>query len=152
MALAAFANVEIVTLLLISYTLVFGLRQAFMTSLIFVTIEMLIWGFAIWVLLYYIYWPLMVLLVSMVRKLKFSVIYAAIIGIVMTVFFGALSTFLEVLVMSPKEGAEFAEFYIIRYISGIPLFLTHVICNSVTMTVLLYPVTRAIKRISRSAV
>jgi hypothetical protein len=59
-ALAFIPNVEIVTLLLILFGVVFGWRISLPAALIFCTLEIFIWGFfPVYVLLYFIYWPLL---------------------------------------------------------------------------------------------
>lgn len=63
-------NVEIVTLLFVVFTLVFGWLFSFIASFFFVAIEILIWGFnPAWVILYFIYWPILVSIVGLVRLL-----------------------------------------------------------------------------------
>ena len=57
MALAFVPNVEIVTLLLILYTVTVGLKKALLTAVIFSTIEIFIYGFNTWILGYYFIWP-----------------------------------------------------------------------------------------------
>ncbi len=56
LALAAVPNVEIVTLLIIVYTAVFGLSVSLPVTLIFVSAEILIFGLNTWVVSYYIHW------------------------------------------------------------------------------------------------
>jgi len=67
LAIGFIPNVEIVTTFFVVFTLVFGWRDAFISSMLFVLIEIAIWGFVpMWVVLYAIYWPLLVTLVYLV--------------------------------------------------------------------------------------
>ena len=61
-ALSFIPNIEVVTLLFILYTTVFGLRPTLFASLIFSTTEILIYGFSTWLIGYYIIWPVLILL------------------------------------------------------------------------------------------
>ena len=58
-------NVEIVTLLFIVYTVVFGVRKSFLASVVFSTTEILIYGFSTWLLGYYLVWPLLIIVTGL---------------------------------------------------------------------------------------
>jgi len=75
-------NVEIVTLLFIVYTVSFGLKRSLLVSVVFVTTEILIYGFSTWVIGYYFVWPVLILVTWMMKsRIKSEYGYAAIAGI-----------------------------------------------------------------------
>jgi len=70
LAMAFLPNIEVVTLLFIVITLIFGFTIAISTSLVFVLLEILIWGYnPWWVTLYIVYWPLLVGFVYLASEL-----------------------------------------------------------------------------------
>src|SRR5690554_183569 len=68
LALSFIPNVEVVTLLFIIYTVVFGLKRSLMISVVFSTIEVLIYGFSTWFIVYYIIWPGLILLTNLLKE------------------------------------------------------------------------------------
>ncbi|MEG1395116.1 MAG: hypothetical protein RSD04_05120 [Clostridia bacterium] len=152
MALAALPNIEIVTLLFVVYTLSLGWKRTFLSSIVFVMTETIIWGFGSWVLLYFVYWPSLVCLVGLCAKGRYRVLIAVAIGIVMTVFFGVLSTFIELSFMGAWQTGNFWLSYKYRYISGAPFFLTHIACNTIALPCLVFPLAKLISKINRANV
>ena len=138
-ALALIPNIEIVTLLFIVYAFVFGWRNTIIVSVVFVVIEIFIWGFNLWwVILYLIYWPLLVTAAAVLpRKLGNGRLVAAIaFGIAFTVFFGVLSTFIEIIFMGGVGSGFFWQFFGWRDIAGIPFFTAHIVSNAIILPVL----------------
>ena len=134
LALAALPNIEIVTLLLVVYALVFGWRDTITACLIFIFFEILIWGFMLWwIILYLIYWPALVSAVALIPKNKYRVYFAAVIGLLFTACFGILSTFIEIIFVTSLSNPRFWTYFYFRYAAGFPFFITHVICNTVTL-------------------
>lgn len=89
-ALAFAANVELVTLLIILYTLYFGWRIFYVIAG-FVLIEGCLYGFGIWWLMYVYVWPLLAFLTYLFRK-KESVFFWSCFSGVYGFLFGALCT------------------------------------------------------------
>lgn len=56
LALSFIPNVEIVTLLFIVYTIVFGFKKSIFVSIVFTTTDILIWGISTWITVYYFIW------------------------------------------------------------------------------------------------
>ena len=56
LALSFLPNIEVVTLLIALYSYTFGI-YGLLASVVFVSIEPVIYGFGTWVVSYYIYWP-----------------------------------------------------------------------------------------------
>lgn len=81
-------NVELVTLLIILYTLFLG-KKTFAAVFAFVGVECLVWGMGIWTLMYLYIWPLLVLLTLFLRKQKSVWVFSTLSGL-FGLFFGAL--------------------------------------------------------------
>ncbi len=64
-ALSFVPNVEVVTLLIIVYGAVLGIPCALGATLVFCAIEVAIYGVQSWVLLYFVYWPLLAIVASL---------------------------------------------------------------------------------------
>lgn len=144
--LAAVANVELVTLLLLVYTLTLGYRKTILASFIFVITEVFIWGFGSWVLIYIIYWPLLVTVLALLGRIKKHTVVFAICGaILMTVLFGVISTAIEIIFMGANTLELFLRFYKYRYLSGVAFFLTHIISNAIILPILTMPLLKLFK-------
>lgn len=81
-------NIELVTLLIIVYTLVLGHKTIF-TIYIFAVLEGLVYGFGIWWVMYLYVWTILYFVVRAFRKQK-SVVVWALIGGFFGLTFGAL--------------------------------------------------------------
>ena len=67
-ALEFLPNVELVSLLVILYTLVFG-KETFLTVTVFNLFELIQWGFGTWWFSYLYVWPLLCLITLILKKL-----------------------------------------------------------------------------------
>lgn len=90
-ALSFIPNVEVVTLLITVYAAVFGAAYVFPAVLVFCAVEVAIYGVGSWVILYFVYWPLLAALSCLILSRKRSAIVAAVTAAVMSAFFGVLS-------------------------------------------------------------
>jgi len=146
-----FPNIEVVTLLFVVYALVFGWRNTIIVSIVFVLIEILIWGFHIWwVLLYAIHWPLLVTAVAFLprKRENIRIVVAIAIGIALTIFFGILSTFIEVIFLMDAIGSGmFWQLYGFRYASGGMFFAMHIIGNTIILIKVAPLLYRTLKKI-----
>ncbi|OQC14768.1 MAG: hypothetical protein BWX72_01231 [Firmicutes bacterium ADurb.Bin080] len=143
-ALMAVPNVEIVTISIIVGTYVFGLSVLLPATIIFSAIETTIWGFAPWVISYFVYWPLLAVITYLFKALisKNKVIFPSVIGCTMTVIFGVLTTFVDTIFYS--SGHNFASFFSAMYIRGIYFYLIQVISNTVILAVLFIPLEKVL--------
>ena len=135
--LSVVPNVEIVTFLMILYTVLFGYKRTLMVVAVFVTTEILIYGFGTWLLGYYILWPTLVILTHIIsRTLKSEYGYAilsAIYGFTFGLFFALF------------ESLFYGISYAIPYwISGIPFDIVHGTSNFIIMLVLYKPMVKTI--------
>ena len=135
--LSAVPNVEIVTFLFIIYTVVFGLKRAFFTSVVFTTNEILIYGFGTWLLGYYILWPTLILVTHMLKRTVNSEYGFAAIAAIFGFTFGLFFALFE----SIFYGIGYAIPY---WISGIPFDIVHGVSNFIIVLVLYKPLTRTI--------
>ncbi len=147
-ALAFLPNVEIVTLLLALYGYLFKWRGV-AAAYIFVIVEMFIWGVAPWVISYFLYWPLVAavfwVLVKAGVKNRFVLSGTA---VVLTIFFGVLTSFVDIGLFSLNFDKFFYRFSV-YYLRGISFYLTQIICNAV-LFVLTFPVlSKFLRKVSK---
>ncbi|MDR1765117.1 MAG: hypothetical protein LBR77_03315 [Lachnospiraceae bacterium] len=139
-ALAFLPNVELVSLLLICYTMVFG-KDAFLCAAVFVLCELLQWGFGVWWLSYLYVWPLLVLAALLLRgALGEEFLVWAVVSGVFGLCFGALFA-----VAYLPVGPAYAVTY---WVSGLPFDVWHAVCNFTLMLVLGKPVYRLLVRLA----
>ncbi len=129
LALAVLPNVELVSLLIVIFTLLFK-RDAIYVCLVYVMFTGFQWGFGLWWATYLFVWPLFAIVVNRL---------AGVIGenwqawsFVLGVFglaFGALFAIPYIFVISPKYALTY-------WIAGIPWDITHCVANFVLATVL----------------
>ena len=166
LALSFLPQVEVITSLFIVFTLCFGWRNTFIAAILFVFIEIAIFGFMIsWVVLYFIYWPLLVTVTHLIswgfkhrdaklndgkikrKTTKVTFVVAITSGVLMTIFFGALSAVLDMVFMGAIGTGQFWEFVFWRYVAGTWFFAVHIVANIVALPILVPTLTKAIERI-----
>ena len=136
-ALAFLPNIEVVTLLCALYGYAFGMLGV-LSAVVFVCIEPLIWGVNSWVVLYFIYWPLVAFVFMLFGKMRLKnrfVLTAA--AVLLTVFFGLLSAFIDIGLFSGYFDRFWYRFSI-YYLRGIPFYVAQVLTNAVVFP-LLFP-------------
>lgn len=138
-ALAFLPNIELVTFLLIVYTLAFG-RKTYAAAFAFVGVECLVWGMNLWVINYLYVWPLLVFLTGVMKKAgcRRTGAYAVLAG-GFGLGFGALCAIPYLFVGGPVMMISW-------WISGIPFDLIHGAGNFVLCLVLFWPVTRVLQK------
>ena len=143
LALSFIPNVEIVTLLFIVYTIVFGREKGFLISLVFTTTDILIYGFSTWLLGYYIVWPMLIIITGLMKeRIKSEYGYAAIgaiFGYTFGLFFAVVESFFY--------GAAYGWTYWIR---GIPFDLIHGTSNFIIILILYKPITDILMKLKKS--
>ncbi|OPL07544.1 MAG: hypothetical protein AVO33_05330 [delta proteobacterium ML8_F1] len=137
LALSAVPNIEIVSFLFIVFTVVFGVKRTLLTAVIFTTTEMLIYGFGIWILGYYLIWPTLILLTALLKPhLKSEYGYSIFSGL-FGLFFGLYFAVFESFFYGIGYGITY-------WIQGIPFDLLHGGSNFIVMLVLFKPITRSV--------
>lgn len=136
-ALAFIPNVELVSLLVILFTLYFGKKILFVIPA-FILLEGCIYGFGLWWIMYLYVWPLLALITYIMRK-QDSVWGWAIISGSFGLAFGALCSIPYIVLSGPK--AAFA-----WWISGIPFDILHCVSNFVLCLVLFNPLSKVMRK------
>lgn len=129
-ALLFLPNVEIVTLLMILYTLTFG-KRIFAAIPVFIFVEGCLYTFEVWVIMYLYIWPLLAFFVLCFQK-QTSVWFFSILSGVFGLFFGALCSIPYFFIGGPAMGFAW-------WISGIPYDLIHGVSNFLLCLVLFRP-------------
>ncbi|MDD2502529.1 MAG: hypothetical protein PHP79_03325 [Clostridia bacterium] len=135
LALSFIPNVEIVTLFFILFAVVLGMKHSLFIAVIFVTTDILIYGFSTWVLGYYLVWPLLVVITSLLSKKINSEYGYAIIGGLFGLFFGLFFAINESFFYGPAYGLAY-------WINGLTFDLIHGVSNFVIVLLLFKPLKR----------
>jgi len=133
-------NVELVTLLILVFTLVFGWRALFVVFA-FIFVEGLIYGFGLWWFSYLYTWPILYAIVMTFNKVR-SLFFWAIVSCLFGLGFGALSAIQTVVISGFKAGVAY-------WISGIPFDIVHGISNFILTLILFYPLKLVMNKIYR---
>ena len=136
-ALGFLPNIEVVTLLVIAYTLVFG-KKVFFIIYIFVLVEGLIYGFGLWWINYLYVWSVQAAVTLFFRKQK-SVLFWSILSGFFGITFGALCALPYFAIGGPQAAFAY-------WISGLAYDIPHCIGNVVVCLVLFKPVLSLLKR------
>lgn len=146
LAMSALPNIEVVTLLLALYGYVFGWLGV-AAAFVFVCIEPLIYGVNTWVISYFLYWPLVAgvfMLLGRARiKNRFVLTLAA---VLLTVYFGVLTSFVDVAIFSGYFDNLLARFSA-YYLRGVVFYIIQIVCNLVLFLLLFRPLEGLLKRI-----
>ena len=113
--LAFLPNIEIVTLLILLYTLIFG-RKGFLIIYVFVLLEGIFYGFGLWWINYLYVWSVLALIALAFRTQRSPLFWSIVTGF-FGLFFGALCAIPYLFISGP--GAAFA-----YWIAGIPYDIT----------------------------
>lgn len=138
-ALSFVPNVEIVTLMICVYGSAMGLGYALPATLVFCAVEAAIYGAGSWVLLYFVYWPLLAVVASLTLRGK-RVWLAVIIGIVGSAIFGVLSASCDTLFcVASLAPNRLGDYWVAYYIRGLYFDIVHIISNAVILAMLYAP-------------
>lgn len=138
MALSFLPNVELVTLLIILYTLYFG-KRIFYVIPVFILIEGSIYGFGLWWIMYAYIWPLLAVLTHLFRKME-SVWFWSIFSGAFGLFFGALCSIPYFFIGGVKTAAAW-------WVAGIPYDILHCISNFILCMVLFLPLRKVLEKL-----
>lgn len=128
-ALSFLPNIEVVSLLIIIFGLVYGKKSIYSVA-VFVVIQGLFYGFGTWWLGYAIIWPILIVLTLLLKK------WLAENYLALSIFSGAYGFFFGMLFSVPYifiSGWKFAFLYWLR---GIPYDLVHMLGNYFIMLLL----------------
>ena len=139
-ALAQIPNVELTSFWIIMFTLYFG-NRIFYVIPVFVLIEGAMYGFGLWWIMYLYAWPLLAIIVLLLRKMKGAWEWSFISGI-FGLSFGLLCA-IPYIFTSGIYGA------FTWWVAGIPWDLVHGIANFVIMLVLYHPMKMVMVKVSK---
>lgn len=140
LAMSFLPNVELVTLLVILFTLFLGGR-ALLAVFAFVGVECLIWGLGLWTIMYLYIWPLLSVLVLLLRRHESALFWSIVSGLY-GLLFGALCAIPYFFIGGVQTAAAW-------WIAGIPWDIVHGISNFVLCLVLFTPLRRVFLRIQK---
>ena len=128
--LAALPNIEVVTLLLALYGYVFGFLGV-VAAIVFVCIEPIIYGFGLWTVSYFLYWPFVALLFWIIKgtRIKNRFVFTAV-ALVMTAWFGVLTSLVDIGLFTGNFD-NFWKRFCIYYLRGVPFYISQLACNAV---------------------
>jgi len=129
-ALSFLPNIEVVTLLIILYSIYFG-KKAILSVFIFIVIESVLWGFGLWTIMYIYIWPGLVYLALVFRSKNqafFWALFAGIFGLI----YGGLCSLVYFVINGANAGAAW-------WIAGIPFDIVHGMSNFVIVIILFKP-------------
>lgn len=124
-------NIELVSLLIIIFSLIFGYKVFFIIS-VFVIIEGLTYGFGTWWIAYLYVWPILAVITLIFRRIQSVYLWAFISGV-----FGLMFGFLCALTFLFFGGPQMIFTY---WISGILFDVAHSISNFIIALVLFKPI------------
>ncbi len=135
-------NIEVVTLLIVTYTYVFGLGTGFFATMLFCTLEGFLWGFnPTWLSAYYIHWGLLSLVTYLLKLLKIkNAIIVAFVTALVTALFGLQSTFMYYLFGGGIGKSGWIDRYMATYISGALFYITQTVSNFVILLLAFKPI------------
>ena len=140
LALSFLPNVEIVTLLIILYTLCFGPKVIY-AIITFTCTETFLYGFNLWVIMYLYVWPLLALITYLCRK-KTGTLFWSFLSAFFGLFFGAFCAIPYIFTSGPAGAFAW-------WIAGIPFDILHCISNFALTFVLFHPLYSTLNRLYR---
>lgn len=138
LSLAAIPNVELVSFLIVLFTLFFGPKILYVIGA-FVLIEGILYGFGIWWIMYLYAWPLLALVTWIFRRQKSVWVFAAVSG-VFGLLFGALCSIPYFFIGGWSMGFSW-------WIAGIPYDLIHGVSNFIVCLILFVPLRKVLSRL-----
>lgn len=139
-ALDAIPNVELVSFLLIVYTLVFG-KEVFVVATVFNLFQMIQWGIGDWLIMYLYIWPGIVLITVILKKVvKEEFLVWAVVSGIFGLAFGLLCFPVYMVEFGPKVAAA-------KWVSGLVFDIPHGVFNFLIMLLLGKPVCKLLKKL-----
>lgn len=139
LALASIANIELVSLLLVIFTLIYK-KKSFYIIAVFVLLEGLFFGFGIWWVSYLYVWGILAGLALCFQKNTNIIFWAFLLGLY-GLLFGALCAIPYFITGGIHGGLAY-------WIAGIPFDIVHCAGNFILTLVLFKPLYRLFKKIS----
>ena len=137
-ALSFIPNIELVTLLVMIYTLVLG-RKTIFAIYVFALLEGLFYGFGVWWFMYLYVWTILYVIVRIFRRQENIVIWS-LIGGAFGLSFGAMCSIPYFIAGGIGAGIAW-------WIAGLPYDILHGIGNFVVILVLFKPIRSVIEKL-----
>lgn len=141
-AMSSLPNIEPVSLLIIAYTITFGIKAICPIS-IYVLLELFIYGLGFWSIAYLYIWFIlmfMVLIMHRVANKSINPLYWALISGAFGLIFGAL--YIPLYIVS--GGFAFAATW---WVQGVPYDIVHCVANFVLCIILFKPITSTLLKL-----
>ena len=142
-ALSFLPNIEVVSVLFLVYTKIFG-KKALFPIYVFVLLEGIFWGFGSWWIMYLYVWAVLWGITMLLRRNDSAVFWAVINGAFGLVF-GALCSISQGVMFGIGSGFAY-------FISGIPFDIVHCIGNFLTALFLYKPLTILLSKVMKTLV
>ncbi len=142
-ALSFLPNIEVVSILFLVYTKVFG-KKALFPIYVFVLLEGIFWGFGSWWIMYLYVWAVLWGITMLLRSNDSAAFWAVINGAFGLVF-GALCSITQGALFGIGSGFAY-------FISGIPFDIVHCIGNFFTALFLYKPLTILLSKVRKTLV
>ena len=139
MCMAVLPNIEPVSLLLLVFGAVFGIKALYPTY-IYVTLEILYWGLGTWSINYLYTWPILVVAAILMKNVDSPWVWAMA-SAVFGLMYGALCGIVDVFI----GGVPYA---ISKWVSGIPFDIAHCVGNFVMALLLFAPLRKLMTRLN----
>lgn len=148
LSLSFLPNIEVVTLLLMVYTVTLGWQRAALAAVVFSLVEIFLYGIQTWVVMYLVVWPSLVLLTAalekLLSKLRFRIGYALLAGVYGFVF-GLLCAVVEACFYTGSRG--FFPYLFLYWSAGLPFDALHAAGNLILNLLLFTPLIRLFEMI-----
>lgn len=141
MAMVSLPNIEPVTLSIILLAVVFG-RKAIWAVLVYVALELLVWGVNLWSICYLYIWPGLFVLACALKKEKSAFVWACIAAL-FGFAFGALCTPPQFLVDGWTAALSWWQ-------AGLPFDFVHGAGNFILTLVLFLPMKNVLEKLCRN--
>lgn len=141
-AMSFLPNIEIVTLLIMLYTICLG-KKTIYAIFVFVLIEGCLYGFGVWWIMYLYIWPLLSLITYVLRKQNSTIVFACISGF-FGLFFGALCSIPYFFIGGASMGFSY-------FVAGISFDIVHCISNVVLCLILWHPLYTVLRRLTNNS-
>lgn len=138
--LSIIPNVEVVTLLLLVYTRLLGYKKTLYITIIFTTIQAIIYPPHFWIITYYLVWPILVIVGAGLFKINATTGVLAIFAALFGLAFGAFDS----LILSFVYGFHT---FVPIWLRGLPWDLVHGFSNYLTVLLLFEPLRKNLKKL-----
>lgn len=138
-ALFFIPNVEVVTLLLMAYTYTLGSRTTIYITIIFTLVQSIIYPPHMWIITYFLIWPLLVIMTSVLKRYNANLLMLSIFASLFGFGFGAFDSLVNSFVYGLNT-------FIPLWIRGLPFDIIHAISNYLTVLILFNPIKNSLSK------